>query len=133
MELDGPAPACRLDFAMCSVSLRVAPSGGAGDAGDVSAARDQAKETLDEELRRMGSAGSGRSAGSASSTGSQRSVASAGSQPRDEKVPSDPSSPGTYRACQIWFSQHSFTLPRGCSEDKICPYIFGQKHRSRCC
>ena len=92
LELEGPAPSCRLDFAMCTISLR-APSLGPDSTGDMNTARSQAKEVLEQEMR-MGSAGSVRSVGSGGSAGSQRSLASASSLPRDDKVPSDPSSPG---------------------------------------
>ena len=92
LELEGPAPACRLDFAMCSINFHV-PSMSPDRTGDMNTARSQAKEVLEQEMR-MGSAGSVRSVGSGGSAGSQRSMTSAGSLPRDDKVPSDPSSPG---------------------------------------
>ena len=93
VDLEGPAPSCRLDFAMCSIRVHV-PSTGPDCTGNMNTARNQAKEVLEQEMR-MGSAGSVRSVGSGGSAGSQRSLASAGSLPRDDKVPSDPSSPGT--------------------------------------
>ena len=77
---------------MCSISLRV-PSTSPDRTGDMNTARSQAKEVLEQEMK-MGSTGSVRSVGSGGSAGSQRSMASAGSVPRDDKVPSDPSSPG---------------------------------------
>ena len=93
--MEGPAPACRLDFAMCSIRVHV-PSTGPDCTGNMNTVRNQAKEVLEQEMR-MGSAGSVRSVGSGGSAGSQRSLASAGSLPRDDKVPSDPSSPGTFQ------------------------------------
>ena len=92
VELEGPAPACRLDFAMCNVGLRVGRAT-ADSTDDMNTARSQAKDALEHQMR-IGRGGSARTAGSAGSAGSQRSLASAGSLPRDEKVPSDTSSPG---------------------------------------
>ena len=69
VELDGPPPACRLDFATCTFTLKVLTS--SQDAQEVVAEEAQrAKDVLDQHIR-QGSAGSVRSAGSA---GSQRSL-----------------------------------------------------------
>ena len=71
--LGGPPPACRLDFGICVIQLRV-PLEAPSDA-EISASRSQAKDILDSKLR-LGSAGSGHSVGSA---GSQHSLGSYGS------------------------------------------------------
>ena len=91
LPLDGPSPACRLDFAMCTVKLRV-PAETQETNEEMTATRINARDVLDSQLR-LGSAGSGRSLGSVGSlgsAGSQRSSASStGASPSEAIATND--------------------------------------------
>ena len=50
VELDGPPPACRLDFGVCSVRMKV-PLRPPDDIEDIAASSLQAKEVIGSQLR----------------------------------------------------------------------------------
>ncbi len=73
VEIEGPPPACRLDFGACAVRLSV-PAQPSDNTPALVASRLQAKEVIDSQ--RLGSADSVRSMASGGSAGSQRSITS---------------------------------------------------------
>ena len=90
VDIQGPPPACRLDFGMCSIKMNFIPDIDANEqenlvdetsAEEVAASGRLAKEVLEQQLR-MGSAGSGKSLGSAgdSRLGSAGSITSSPSR-----------------------------------------------------
>ena len=78
VNLEGPPPACRLDFACCVIRLFV-PLAPPTSSEEMCQTSQQAMEILGQQLR-MGSAGSAHSVGSAGSSRSVGSLGSAGSQ-----------------------------------------------------